>query len=201
MSRHAIKTKAECREALSQIEEELLKCIPRAIRGTKTPVYGLLVCWIDLTPADAVYTPALHLLPQAHLDECMSNGDVGYIWVLPEIQAATETIHVQTASKSSRVHGLCKRVYAFLTDGKPDQCESELLMPFRKMIYRVCRKLNAQDWSKVLPTSEHFTVVASDWSTGAYIEADAQGSVPAARRKKLEKVGLFFNPEAFSHKG
>lgn len=200
MPRHTIKTKAECREALTRIEEELLNCIPRAVRGVKTPVYGLLVCWIDLTPADARCTPDLHLLTKEHLDQCMRESNVGYIWVLPEIQAANETINIQTAPKSSPVHGLCKRVYGFLTDGKTDQCESELLMPFRKMIYRVCRKLNAQDWSNVLPISDHFTVMASDWSTAAYIEADANGSVPAAKRRRLQKHGLFFNPEEFSHK-
>ena len=181
-----IKTKADCREMLKRIEDDLLVVIPRAIRHCKTDetMYGLLVCYLDLTPADEEYTPHLHLLPKSH-------RDVRYIWVLPEI----ETFGPVTAPKTARVNKRCNAVYRYLTDGYSDQDEFELLIPFRKMIYRVCRQLNAWDWTKILPVTDDFTVVASDWSTGAHIKDDAKASVPAAQQRKLSKKGFFFNQD------
>ena len=64
------------------------------------------------------------------------------------------------------------------------------------MIYRVCLALNKLDWSPHLPLTDDFTVMASDWSAGFFIEDDAKASVPFTKRRKLSKQGFFFNPEA-----
>ena len=72
--------------------------------------------------------------------------------------------------------------------------EERVILPFRKMIYRVCLQLNELDWSAILPVTEDFIVVASDWS-GFWVHEDAEKSVPLARKRMLKKQGLFFNPE------
>lgn len=100
-----------------------------------------------------------------------------------------------TSQKKSAVHEKCDRAYRYLQDQWSDQDELQVLIPFRKMIYRVCLSLNELDWSTILPVTEDFVVVASDWSTGCDIERDAKASVPPAKQKKLKSQGLFFNPE------
>ena len=62
------------------------------------------------------------------------------------------------------------------------------------MIYRVCLSLNQLDWSKVLPVTDDFVVIASDWSAGFQIYKDALASLPKEKVRTLKKSGFFFNP-------
>ena len=174
---------------LTDIENDLVKEIPAAVRAEKIKKrsYGILLCYIDFT-TDA-YTPFAVVLPESHRQECIANRSVESIWTICAVPGQQCDI-----AKKSAVHEKCDRAYRYLQEKWSDQDELRVLMPFRKMFYRVCLRLNELDWSAILPVTEDFVVVASDWSEGCDIVRDAKASVPHAKQERLKDQGLFFNP-------
>jgi hypothetical protein len=190
MSKVAIpKNLNECNALLKEIEHELIDLFPQAVRREKIkePAYGMLICYIDLTTN--AYTPFAAILPESHRVKCVANREVDHLWSiaeLPKIECFLPT--------GGTIHGMCDAVYGFLSADWDD--EYTAILPFRKMIYRVCLSLNKLDWSRYLPVTDDFTVMASDWSAGFYIGDEANASVPAGKKKRLLEKGFFFNPQA-----
>lgn len=192
MPRAAVPTDDDsCEALLREIEAALLLAIPKRLRAMKLtePSYGLFVCYADLTTDS--YGPWLKPCPESFLRRAVADRDVWKVWAIAEVPGTIVPIDGLTAK--------CHAAYEYLTRrwGEPDH-DDELveILPFRRMVYRVCLALNSYDWSGVLPVTDEFTVMACDWHSGDDIRADADGSVPAARQRTLKKRGLYFNPEA-----
>ncbi len=178
-----------CEAMLAEIEAELVKAIVAVVRKRKIKerTYGLLVCYIDLTTDE--YLPFVVVLPESFRLKCVANREADRIWRLPEMSGVEQLVPAGTALARK-----CNFVYEYLSEDWKDQDEERVILPFRKMIYRVCLHLNDLDWSAILPVTEDFAVVASDWS-GFWVHEDAEKSVPPARKRLLKKQGLFFNSE------
>lgn len=184
-------SKKECNVLLNEIEQELVALFPEVLRkqGLQEAAYGILICYIDLTPES--FTPFAAVLPEEHRAKCVANRDVGDLWMIAELPFIQCPL-----AKRHPIRGKCDAAYDYLSSDWDDQDEFEVILPFRKMIYRVCLALNKLDWSPYLPVTDDFTVMASDWSAGCYIHDDARASVPRAKQNSLLKKGFFFNPEA-----
>lgn len=176
---------------LKKIEHELIDLFPQAVRRRriKEPAYGMLICYIDLTTDS--YTPFAAVLPESHRARCVANRNVGHIWSIAELP----TIECPLP-RGAQIHGMCNAAYGFLSTNWNGKDEYEVILPFRKMIYQVCLALNKVDWSGYMPVTDDFTVMASDWSAGFFIQDDANASIPAAKKKRLLEEGFFFNPQA-----
>lgn len=176
---------------LADIEATLIRAIPKQLQAMTfaEPAYGLFVCYIDLTTDS--YAPMLKLCPESFLRRAVADRSVDVVWRIAELPGPLLPVAGLT--------GKCNAVYEYLARdfGEPGH-DDELaeILPFRRMIYRVCLALNALDWSGVMPVTPEFTVMACDWSYGQDARADADASVPAARKRFLKKRGLYFNPEA-----
>lgn len=182
--------KKTCDTMLAEIEAELVEALPAAVRKAKIKetAYGIMICYIDLTTDK--YTPFVTVLPETYRSKCVADGDVSMIWSLPAIPGITCRL-----PEGKPLNKKCNLVYEFLSADWEDEDEEKVIRPFREMIYRVCLQLNELDWSPILPVTDDFTVMASDW-TGYWVDADAKKSVPVAHRRMLKQKGLFFNPEA-----
>lgn len=189
MSQIAIpKTKKECDVLLKDIEGQLIDMIPTAVKRQRVneTAYGMLLCYIDFTTNS--YSPFVALLPESYREKCIANRRLDFLWAIAEVSV----IDIPLRAPGHFVE-MCNAVYEYLStnDGKDDY---EMILPFRKMIYRVCQVLNAMDWSSYLPVTDDFTIMASDWSPGVCVKEDAAASVPLVKREALLKKGYFFNP-------
>lgn len=193
---HVPKNRKECNKLLNEIEAGLVRAFPEAINsmGITDRAYGMLICYIDLTTNS--YAPFAAILPESHRARCVANRDVETIWMIAEIPSWTQC----GLPEGGELERQCNAVYAYLSSGWDNQDEYKVILPFRRMIYRVCLALNEIDWSKNLPVTDDFTVMASDWSTGLHIGKDAKASVPRGKRQLLSKKGMFFNPSKLPHR-
>jgi hypothetical protein len=184
------KTKKECDSLLKVIQGQLIDLFPRAVKRQriKKTAYGILICYIDLTTDS--YAPFAAILPESYRERCIANRELDILWAIAEAPA----IDVPLPSQDHIVEK-CNAAYEYLSSGDSKD-EYQAILPFRKMIYRVCHALNAIDWSAYLPVTDDFTVMASDWSPGVCTRQDAAASVPIKKRKALLKKGYFFNPDA-----
>jgi hypothetical protein len=91
------------------------------------------------------------------------------------------------------IAALFAQVYDLLCDD-----EDKWMVPFRRMLQRVCRSLNGDDWRSVCAVTDDFFVVPADGSQYfANDYPDIVRSVPAARLKLLRSRG-FGPPEEWA---
>jgi hypothetical protein len=181
----ARKNMQACEVMLAEIEAELLVKLTQAVRqrNFQERAYAVLICYVDLTPER--WLPPY---PTVLWEKDRENRRGSDLWSLPDLPDAFQCAMPESETLERR----CSLVYDFLTQEDLDQPEEELILPFRKMVYRVSLILNRLDWSKILPVTDDFVVMASDW-TSCWIEEDAKHSVPPAKQERLKQKGFYFN--------
>jgi len=186
---------------LTAIHVGLLSSIPDAVRKLhiKAPAYCLFIWYQDLSVDE--YAPELGLAPVELRDACLSgkhreklaNDPVASIW-LPQ-QSIDRPFPGFPFPKHvcENVAAEANECYSILTAGHeyPPGVDAEgpLLMPFRAALHLVARKLNAYDWSGILPRSEDFVVLAADY-IGYWLDEDMAASIPEEQLDALRSRGL-----------
>jgi hypothetical protein len=186
---------------LTAIHMGLLSSVPDAVRklDIKSPAYCLFLWYQDLSVDE--YAPELGVAPVELRDACLSgkhreklgNDPVASIW-LPQ-QSIERPFPGFPFPKHvcENVAAEANECYSILTAGHEYppgvHAEGPLLMPFRAALHGVARKLNAYDWSGILPCSEDFVVLAADY-IGYWLDEDMAASIPEERLTPLRSRGL-----------
>lgn len=183
--------------ALKEIETALVVLVPEAVRQLKVegPCYAVILCYIDSTTDE--FTPYGLVAPEAVRAEALRADPAGAassIWSPHQALTLPKPLPTFTLEDAAFV-ARCQACYQYLMEKGGDLDDDRMLLPFRKMMYRVAQQLNGLDWSSCLAPTDDFVVIASDW-TGYWVEEDARASLPSAARKRLESRRLFFNGSA-----
>jgi hypothetical protein len=150
------------RSVLAQLEDLLVSEIPRAVKAAKIaePVYCLRI-WYNGTdsPSDAV--PWLMLVKESTRQQLFTErgaGAIETIWLADELTLPGQAFNVHLSEK--RLENLYAKWYQYLCDVEDD----EELQPFREMVQRVARKLNALRWQELALVTDDFVVFPADGS-------------------------------------
>jgi hypothetical protein len=189
---------ARLSKLLTAIKTKLAASIPKAVRELKikSPAYCLFIWYQDLSVDE--YAPVLGVAPVELRDACLSgkhkkklaNDSKTSIW-LPQ-----QSIDRPFPGFPFPKH-LCEEVasesnecYSILTAGLdlPPADEGPLLMPFRAALHDVARELNLYDWTRILPRSDDFVVLAADY-IGYWLQEDMAASIPGKKLAALKARG------------
>lgn len=185
---------------LADIEGYLIANTPAVIAELKVaePAYAVFLWYDDSSTQPDHIRPLLAVgtmsLKKACAEEA-ENGEESFtdcIW-RPNQVMEDELIFGRFAGPN--LAKKCQEAYRLMwaanTTGKPlpERDDAELLRPFRSMMHHVAWRLNDFDWSKVLPTTDDFVVVAAD-QIGYWLLEDMASSIPLAKREVLQKRGL-----------
>jgi hypothetical protein len=182
---------------LADIETGLVRLIPAAIKKHRisSPAYAVFLCYIDTTTDEHMPFAVVGLdsLRQYALERRGESASFDIWRPFQELVARkNELIHVKLTD--SALAKKVERCYRLLdkAPGADTVDDNVRLLPFRRAMRNVARRLNGQSWSDVLPTTDDFVVVATDWS-GFWVGDDVPRSLPDDRRELLESRKLLFH--------
>jgi hypothetical protein len=173
--RESVKTVAK------ELEEKLVEIIPPALTGATIP--DPLYC-VFLTYCSSGWDlrPNLCLAPVKDRELCdYGDGDfdVEGMWSTAELKHAL-WLDLDDDALSDR-WGL----FYQLMGGAEDFSNCP------KLLRRVAKHLNSQDWTGILPVTDDFIFTAVDTSDGVMLEEDLPPSVPPKRLSLLRKRGFW----------
>ena len=191
-------------QAISDLQQaiysKLSTWIPEKLRSLKiqSPTYCLFIWYQDLSVDEL--TPIIATAPVEMRDACFARehrsnlGDEPRKAIWTPQQSISAPFPGWESFKdfpcdvvAQDVDALYRLLSAHLT--RPPEDEMELLMPVRTVLSRVAQDLNQVDWSGILPCSEDFVVLATDY-IGAWLVEDMSASIPKPALLKLKKKKL-----------
>lgn len=191
----AILTKAQVKKNLKEIETTLIERVPELVKAKpcKGPAYAVLMCYFDLTVDE--YTPLIIVAPESlrtkHDAEIKDEmGEPAWSPHQRLHDANLPEIYFEDEAFSK----LCNDVYETISDNWGDKNEEEVILPFRKVMYKVAKALNKLDWSDYLDVTNDFVVAAVDYS-GHWVNEDVPASIPSRQKKMLQKAGWLLDIE------
>jgi hypothetical protein len=203
---------ARLSKLLTNIQKQLVSDLPEAVRKLriKSPAYCLFIWYQDSSTDE--YTPQFFVAPVRLRDACLAEKDLSKIGgdALDAVWRPQQTISFPYQkcrfstnlcdSVSAEANECCSILFDNPSD-EEDGDESALLMPFRTALHRAARELNGFDWSGVLPRSDDFIVLATDY-IGYWLAEDMTASVPKKQLSLLVSHGylpkdmLEYDPKA-----
>jgi hypothetical protein len=153
-------------EILNRLEDLLVAQIPDAVKKLRIrePVYSLRI-WYFGSDEGGDRSPKLILPTEALRQKVIKtkgNNAPHFLW------AADELYHVDGAHtsrlKSPDVAKLCNAWYEQYESGDGPPPGKAALLPFREMVQRAARRLNAYDWKTCINPTPDFVVFAADGS-------------------------------------
>jgi hypothetical protein len=182
---------------LAQIEAALIELIPAALKEKRIsrPSYAVFLVYMDTTTNE--YTPyllvAMDALRQYALERRGESASF-YIWRPVQELHYRKNEFFEVALTDRTLSKKVDKCYRLLSEapGADTVDDNVSLLPFRRMMRNVARQLNSYSWSDVLPTTDDFVVVATDWS-GFWVGDDVPRSLPDDRRELLESRKLLFH--------
>ena len=152
------------------------------------PVYAMRVYYYG-TDSDDTCTPTL-LLPYVRTQKRLIEKNPGnfsdYIWSADEHDCKDDGVFAYL--KDEELEGLYRKWYAHLCRSKT---QKSTLHQFRRMVQRVCKKLNKMDWSDLAMATEDFVVFPADGAHEFCNDyAEMVASLTNDQIKKLISKGL-----------
>lgn len=186
------------KRTLSSLVPLLVDAIPQAIAGLKpsSPLCMIRIRYYD-THAPCTYLSVETVTAERRAAVVNEKGSEApfVLWGLDE-QCRDDDVmvpsEVPTGKAEKEIATLFEKVYDALVAH-----EEKNMVPFRKMLWELARKLNTADWKKVAATTDDFVVVPADGS-GFFRDDfnDIFKSIPAVRLNLLASRG--FLPEEWS---
>jgi len=188
---------ARLSKLLADIRRKLTSQVPDLVQSfrIRSPAYCLFIWYQDLSVDE--YAPVVGVTPVELRDACLAEKDLSKIGgdALDAIWRPQQCI-TGPYPGGAYPTGFCKDVsaesnecYSILcTDDTPAD-EGPALMPFRSALHQVARELNAFDWSGILPLTDDFVVLATDY-IGYWIQEDMLASIPEKQLQMLISRGL-----------
>src|SRR5262249_24922113 len=144
-------------------------------------VYALFIVYMDLSTDE--YTPYLMVPRESVRREIVERegptDGSSIIWMPGHLSQFAREIKCE----GPELRRKCQECYDLLTgDDWSGEDELDVLLPFRRSLYRVAQELNRRDWRNVLTATGDFVVVVSDW-TGYRSVEDARASIPLPMRE------------------
>jgi hypothetical protein len=173
---------------LQQAEDLLVAEIPKTIRAAKVKetVYGLLLQFSGVDTDTDGFAPPLYLPAESLRRRLLSEHPKEapyYLWAVPEWDS--DPALVQLNCKNAALHEKLHLIYQ-LTIVQPSPPN---YTPVRKMIQRVCARLNALDWKGTLKTTDDFVVIPFDTHGEFDRKVDLKASVPVEKLRLLMDRG------------
>jgi hypothetical protein len=175
--------------ALQAVEDFLVEHIPLAVkeRKAKSPLYAILLtyCGEDITSG---WPQRIYLMPELHREQVQKEhpDEVLYrTWFTNELDDAGFDIPPCDAAASGELQTRAQQALE-LAQQKASFNYDEL----RKLLCRVASRLNQLEWPAICPVSEDFVVTAVDDHGENNPLIDWKASIPAAKLRRLQKVGI-----------
>ena len=180
---------------LADAEEILVREIPPAIQKLKLsqPVYAMLLKFTGVDTDVTGYPPPL-LLPTAALREKIFQDKTPaealyFCWSIADLVGFDGVS--STACEHTELDEKLQTIFQ-LTINKSSSSYAQV----RKMYQRVCARLNALDWSQIMPTTDDFIIFPADDHGEMDPKKDLLASVPHDKltllmeRKRIWKMKL-----------
>ena len=180
---------------LREIEDILVETIPRSIERleVKEKVYCLFIRYYD-TSVGEDYTPYVSVAPDRLRQSYVTRRGADakhFIWSPQDLES--DKPMPGELCEGHELAKKCNESYRLMCaanrSGLPMVDESELLMPFRGAMHRVAARLNGQDWTGILDTTDDFIVLPTD-EIGYWTASDMRASIPAERLEFFRSLGL-----------
>jgi hypothetical protein len=186
---------------LAEIEEYLVTHTPDAVAGLKVtePAYAVFLWYDDSSTLPIQICPDFGVGTEAVRAACAEEyeGDRPSIndcvWrPMQEMEDEVADGRFNDKAFATRCQQAYKLMWAANTTGKPldEKGDAVLLLPFRTMMHRVARRLNAIDWSGIVKPTDDYVVVATE-RIGYWLVEDMAASIPAEKLALLKKRRRF----------
>ena len=177
-------------QLLSGLEETLVEIIPSMVKAmaVKQKAYCLFLVYHDTSVID--YRPNLVVGLESLRKEMLDTEPhaVEIVWNPGLLD--TYALCPGCCCEARGLEETCGVIYRALTkDWGDGRSEEDMLLPVRRTMHRVAKRLNLLDWSGLLDTTDDFVVVAID-DHGFDPYADLKACVGAERIALLDSRGL-----------
>ncbi len=188
---------AKIRKLIKAIEPMIINEIITKIKQVqlKSPAYCLFVWYHDMWQCD--FTPQFGLATKSLRDFCLTvknENEVGgdrfdAIW---RPQQCIDRNHAEAPQifDLESVRELSNQCYVLLQEDENLKDEEEALTPFKEMIFRVVKNLNLYQFKTMIPVTDDFIVIASDY-IGEWIVDDMNKSTPKDKIERLRALGYW----------
>ena len=184
---------------LTQIEEFVVGQLPKMVREKRLgSSASVLFLWYHDSSSAGDFTPYVGVATDGLKAACEEQGEdkesvVDCYWRPQQYLDDPSNVLSYVDFQDEAFTGRCNDAYAMMlaanTSMLPLPDESEILLPFRTAMHSAAKRLNAMEWSSVLPVIDDFAVVSTDW-TGIWCDEDLAESIPAPRYNLLLQRGL-----------
>ena len=181
---------------IGQIEEKLLRAIPRAVRKSQLnePIYAIVVQYYGLDSYGDL-TPVLRMPTCSRRNAVLqANGETAPHHIWSHCEFDDEYNVVDSDLKDSELVSLCSNWYDDLRNEKVE------LSDFRICVQRVCKRLNKANWQSKFNVSDDFVLYPGDM-TDEFNDTygDMVASIPKSRLIQLQELGYLGRETWWKH--
>ena len=179
---------ANLKTLLQEVEDMLAAEIPKTIQAVKAPetVYGLLLQFTGVDTDLSGFAPPMFLPPEGlrrrALEERPKDA-AWYLWAVQEWEGDPGVVRLscKNAAIDEKLHLIFQLTVV--------QASPTNYGPVRKMFQRLCARLNAFDWRRILKTTDDFIVIPFDPHAEMELKEDLKACVPPEKLRLLMDRG------------
>jgi hypothetical protein len=179
---------ANLKVLLQEVEDMLVAEIPKTIQAAKAhqTVYALLLQYTGVDTDLSGYAPPMFLPPEGLRRRVLKERPkdaAWYLWAVQEWEGDPGVVRLscKNAAIDEKLHLIFQLTVV--------QASPTNYGPVRKMFQRLCARLNAFDWSRILKTTDDFIVIPFDPHGEMELKDDLKASVPPEKLRLLMDRG------------